>query len=47
MPEARVSVTQKQYVAIHNPKMYPYTKFWIPTSHNTDIVWTDSTYLEL
>ena len=37
-PEARVSVTQKQYTTICNPKMYPYTKFWIPTSHNIQIL---------
>ena len=36
--EARVSVTQKQYATICNPKMYPYTKFWIPTSHNIQIL---------
>ena len=37
-PEARVSVTQTQYATIHNPKMYPYTKFWIPNSHNIQIL---------
>ena len=37
-PEARVSVTQKQYAPLRNPKMYPHTKFWIPTSHYTQIL---------
>ena len=38
MPEARVSVTQKQYATFLDPKMYPHTKFWIPTSHNIQIL---------
>ena len=37
MPEARVSVTQKQYATLRNPKMYPHTKFWISTLHNKQI----------
>ena len=37
-PEARVSVTQKQYATLRNTKMYPHTKFWIPTSHNIQIL---------
>ena len=36
--EARVSVTQKQYAALFNPKMYPHTKLWIPTSHIIQIL---------
>ena len=37
-PEARVNVTQKQYAALCNPKMYPYTNFLIPTLHNIQIL---------
>ena len=33
-----VSVTQKQYVMLRSPKMYPHTNFWIPTSYNIQIL---------
>ena len=32
------SVTQKQYVKLGIPKMYPHTKFWISTSHYIQIL---------
>ena len=32
--EVKVTGTQKQYVTLHDPKMYPHTKFGIPTSNN-------------
>ena len=35
---ARVSVTHKQYATLCNRKMYQHTKFWIPTTHNTQIL---------
>ena len=38
MRKARVSVTQKQYAMLRNPKMYPQTNFWISTSHNIQIL---------
>ena len=31
-------MTQEQYETLRNPKMYPHTKFWIPTSHNIHIL---------
>ena len=33
-PEANVTVIYKQCVTLCNPKMYPYTKFRIPTYTN-------------
>ena len=33
--EVKVTVTQKWYVTLRHPKMYPHTKFEIPTSKNT------------
>ena len=33
-----VSVTQKQYATLRNTKMYPHTKFWIPTYHKIQIL---------
>ena len=33
-PEVKVTVTQRQYATLHNPKVYPHTKFGIPTSNN-------------
>ena len=30
----KVTVTQKWYATLRHPKMYPYTKFGIPTSKN-------------
>ena len=32
--EVKVTGTQKQYVTLHDPKMYPQTKLGIPTSNN-------------
>ena len=32
--EVKVTVTQKWYATLHHPKMYPHTKFGIPTSKN-------------
>ena len=31
--EVKVTVTWKMYVILHNPEMYPHTKFWIPRRH--------------
>ena len=31
-------MTQKQYETFRKPKMYPHTKFWIPISHNIQIL---------
>ena len=36
-PDARLNVTLKQYATFRNPKMYPHTKVWVPTSHNIQI----------
>ena len=33
--EVKVTVTQKWYATLRHPKMYPHTKFEIPTSKNT------------
>ena len=32
--EEKVTVTQKWYATLRNPKMHPHTKFGIPTSKN-------------
>ena len=32
--EVKVTGTQKQYVTLHDPKMYPQTKLGIPSSNN-------------
>ena len=32
--EVKVTVTQKWYATLRHPKMYPHTKFGIPTSKN-------------
>ena len=32
--EVKVSVTRKWYATLPHPKMYPHTKFGIPTSKN-------------
>ena len=32
--KVKVTVTQKWYVTLHQPKMHPHTKFGIPTSKN-------------
>ena len=32
--EVQVTVTRKWYATLRNPKMYPHTKFGIPTSKN-------------
>ena len=37
-PKTRANVTQKQYAALRNPKMYPQTEIWISTSHNKKIL---------
>ena len=38
-----VTVTQKWYVTLRHSKMYPHTKFGIPTSKNiVDMLWTRS-----
>ena len=34
MSEVKVKVTRKWYAALRHPKMYPHTKFGIPTSKN-------------
>ena len=31
---ARVKVTRRQYVTLHDPKVYPHTNVWIHTSNN-------------
>ena len=33
-PEVKVTVTRKWYATLRHPKMYPHTKFGIPTSKN-------------
>ena len=32
--KVKITVTQKQYVTLHDPKVYPHTKYGIPTSKN-------------
>ena len=32
--EVKVTVTQKWYVTLHNPKIHPQTDFWILNSNN-------------
>ena len=34
MSEVKVTVTRKWYMTLRYPKMYPHTKFGIPTSNN-------------
>ena len=41
-----VTVTQKQYVTLCDPKMYPHTKFGIPMSNNIGYA-LDTIILEL
>ena len=36
--KAWINETRKQFVTLHNPEMYPHTKFWIPTSHIIQIL---------
>ena len=44
-PEVKVTVTRKQYVTLCDPKLYPHTKFGIPTSNIIeDMLWTGFFY---
>ena len=45
--EVKVTVTQRQYVTFRYPKVYPHTKFGIPTSKKNWRYVPDMIFLEL